>query len=61
MIHYIVDNNKEAKAYFGSKDGRLSVSVRFEKDHIQYDFDIDEKELQFIAYMIEKGKEADNG
>lgn len=59
MRHYIEDNNKKARAYIDSEDGQLFVSVYIEKDDIQYDFDIDEKELQLIAYMIEIGKEAE--
>ncbi len=57
MILYIEDNNKKAKAYIDSENGELFVSVYDEETDKQYDFGIDEKELQLIAYMIKQGKE----
>lgn len=59
MRHYIEDYDKKAKAYIDSEDGQLFVSVYVEETDTQYDFGIDKKELQLIAYMIEHGKEAE--
>lgn len=57
MIHYINDNNKKARAYIASEDGQLFVSVYVKETNEQYDFGINEKELQLIACMIKQGME----
>ncbi len=59
MMHYIEDNSKKVKAYIDSEDGRLFVSVYVKETDEQYDFGIDEEELQLIAYMIKQEKEAE--
>ena len=50
MIHYLEDNNKEAKAFIDSEDGELFVSVCICDK--QYDFGLDEKELELIRFLI---------
>ena len=55
MIHYVDDNNEKAKAYISSEDGELFVSVCIGDE--QYDFCLDEKELEFIRFLIRQGKE----
>lgn len=54
MEHYIEDNNKKAKAFIDSEDGELFVSVCI--DDKQYDFGLDERELEFIRFLINQKK-----
>ena len=54
MTHYIEDNNKTAKAFIDSEDGGLFISVLVNNE--QYDFDLEEKELETIKFLIEQGK-----
>ena len=54
MKHYINDNNKKAKAYISSEDGELFASVCIGDE--QYDFCLDEKELELISFLIKQGK-----
>ena len=54
MIHYLEDNNKEAKAFIDSEDGELFVSVCIGDK--QYDFGLDERELEFINFLIKQKK-----
>ena len=55
MIHYVDDNKKKAKAYISSEDGELFVSVCIGDE--QYDFGLDEKELELISFLIKQGEE----
>ena len=55
MKHYLEDNNKEAKAFIDSADGELFVSVCIGDK--QYDFGLDERELEFINFLIKQKKE----
>ena len=55
MRHYLEDNNKEAKAFIDSDDGELFVSVCIGDK--QYDFGLDERELEFINFLIKQKKE----
>jgi len=57
MIHYIEDNNKTAKAFIDSEDGELFISVLVKETNEQYDFGLDEKELETIKFLIEHGKQ----
>ena len=54
MNHYLDDNNKEAKAFIDSEDGVLFVSVCIGDK--QYDFELDERELEFINFLIKQKK-----
>lgn len=54
MIHYLEDNNKKAKAFIDSEDGELFVSVLVGGK--QYDFGLDEKELELIRFLINQKK-----
>lgn len=54
MIHYLDDNNKEAKAFISSEDGELFVSVCIGNE--QYDFCLDDKELELIRFLINQKK-----
>ena len=54
MTHYLDDNNKEARAFIASEDGELFVSVRIGDK--QYDFGLDERELEFIRFLINQKK-----
>ena len=54
MIHYLDDNNKEARAFIDSEGGELFVSVCIGDK--QYDFGVDEKELEFIRFLITQNK-----
>jgi hypothetical protein len=54
MKHYLDDNNKEAKAFIDSEDGKLFVSVCI--DNEQYDFGLDERELELIKFLINQKK-----
>ena len=56
MTHYIEDNNKTAKAFIDSEDGELFISVLVKETNEQYDFGLDEKELETIKFLIEHGK-----
>ena len=58
MKHYIDDNNKKAQAFKSSEDGELFVSVCIGNE--QYDFCLDEKELELIRFLIKQGKEGGN-
>ena len=55
MIHYLEDNNREAKAFIDSEDGELFVSVCIGDK--QYDFGLDEKELELIRFLINQKKQ----
>lgn len=55
MEHYIEDVSKKAKAFISYEDGELFVTVLTADE--QYDFSLTEKELKFIKYLIELGKE----
>jgi hypothetical protein len=57
MTHYIEDNNKTAKAFIDSEDGKLFISVLVNETNEQYDFGLDEKELETIKFLIEHGKQ----
>ena len=57
MTHYIEDNNKTAKAFIDSEDGELFISVLVKETNEQYDFGLDEKELETIKFLIEHGKQ----
>ena len=57
MTHYIEDNNKTAKAFIDSEDGELFISVLVKETNEQYDFGLDEKELEIIKFLIEHGKQ----
>jgi len=54
MIHYLDDNNKIAQAFISSEDGELFVSVCIGDE--QYDFCLDDKELELISFLIKQGK-----
>lgn len=54
MIHYLDDNNKMAQAFISSEDGELFVSVCIDGE--QYDFCLDDKELELISFLIKQGK-----
>jgi len=54
MEHYLKDNNKEAKAFIDSEDGELFVSVCIGDK--QYDFVLDDKELELIRFLINQKK-----
>ena len=54
MKHYLEDNHKEAKAFIDSEDGELFVSVCIGDK--QYDFGLDERELEFIRFLINQKK-----
>lgn len=54
MIHYLDDNNKIAQAFISSEDGELFVSVCIGNE--QYDFCLDDKELELISFLIKQGK-----
>lgn len=54
MRHYLEDNKKEAKAFIDSEDGELFVSVCIGDN--QYDFGLDEKELELIKFLINQKK-----
>ena len=54
MKHYLDDNNKKAKAFIDSEDGELFVSVCIGGK--QYDFGLDEKELELINFLIKQNK-----
>ena len=54
MIHYIDDNDKKAQAFISSEDGELFVSVCIGDE--QYDFCLDDKELELISFLIKQGK-----
>ena len=57
MTHYVEDNNKTAKAFIDSEDGELFISVLVKETNEQYDFGLDEKELETIKFLIEHGKQ----
>lgn len=57
MTHYIEDNNKTAKAFIDSEEGELFISVLVKETNEQYDFGLDEKELETIKFLIEHGKQ----
>ena len=57
MIQYVDDNKKKAKAFISSEDGELFVSVCIGDE--QYDFCLDEKELELIRFLIRQGKEGE--
>lgn len=57
MKHYIEDNNKTVKAFIDSEDGELFISVLVKETNEQYDFGLDEKELEIIKFLIEQGKQ----
>ena len=57
MTHYIEDNNKTAKAFIDSENGELFISVLVKETNEQYDFGLDEKELETIKFLIEHGKQ----
>jgi len=57
MTHYIEDNNKTAKAFIDSEDGELFISVLVKETNEQYDFGLDEKELETLKFLIEHGKQ----
>lgn len=57
MTHYIEDNNETAKAFIDSEDGELFISVLVKETNEQYDFGLDEKELETIKFLIEHGKQ----
>lgn len=57
MTHYIEDNNNKVKAFISSEDGELFISVLVNETKEQYDFDLDEKELDIIKVLIEHGKQ----
>lgn len=57
MTHYIEDNNKTVKAFIDSEDGELFISVLVKETNEQYDFGLDEKELETIKFLIEHGKQ----
>ena len=57
MTYYIEDNNKTAKAFIDSEDGELFISVLVKETNEQYDFGLDEKELETIKFLIEHGKQ----
>jgi len=57
MTHYIEDNNKTAKAFIDSEDGELFISILVKETNEQYDFGLDEKELETIKFLIEHGKQ----
>ena len=54
MKHYIDDNNKEAQAFMDSENGELFVSVCIGDK--QYDFGLDERELELIKFLINQNK-----
>ena len=54
MIHYLEDNRKEAQAFIDSENGELFVSVCIGDK--QYDFGLDEKELELIRFLINQKK-----
>ena len=54
MIHYLEDNNKIAQAFISSEDGELFVSVCIGNE--QYDFCLDDKELELISFLINQKK-----
>ena len=54
MIHYLDDNNKIAQAFISSEEGELFVSVCIGDE--QYDFCLDDKELELISFLIKQGK-----
>ena len=54
MIHYLDDNNKKAQAFISSEDGELFVSVCIGNE--QYDFCLDDKELELIRFLINQNK-----
>lgn len=56
MTHYIEDNNHKVKAFIDSEDGELFISVLVKETNEQYDFSLDEKELETIKFLIEHGK-----
>lgn len=56
MTHYIEDNNHKVKAFIDSEDGELLISVLVKETDEQYDFSLDEKELETIKFLIEHGK-----
>ena len=55
MKHYLDDNNKEAKAFIDFEDGVLFVSVCVGDK--QYDFGLDERELEIIRFLINQKKQ----
>ena len=55
MKHYLDDNNKEARAFIDSEDGELFMSVCIGDK--QYDFVLDEKELEIIRCLINQNKQ----
>ena len=57
MTHYIEDNNKTAKAFIDSEDGELFISILVKETNEQYDFGLDENELETIKFLIEHGKQ----
>jgi hypothetical protein len=57
MTLYIEDNNNKVKAFISSEDGELFISVLVNETNEQYDFDLDEKELDIIKVLIEHGKQ----
>lgn len=54
MKHYLDDNKEEARAFIDSGGGVLFVSVCIGDK--QYDFGVDEKELEFIRFLINQNK-----
>ena len=54
MVHYLDDNKKIAQAFISSEDGELFVSVCIGNE--QYDFCLDDKELELISFLIKQGK-----
>ena len=57
MQHYIKDANEKAEAFLDSEDGTLFATVCIGDE--QYDFELDEKEIEIIKLIIEQGKEKD--
>lgn len=55
MQHYIKDANEKAEAFLDSEDGVLFATVCIGDE--QYDFALDEKEIEIIKLIIEQGKE----
>jgi hypothetical protein len=61
MNHYIEDNFKTAKAFIDSEDGKVFVSVVVNEEDKQYDFELDETELEMIKCLIEQGRKEIGG